>query len=212
MKEYHKIQTVYLRDPDNDYKTLLEGRWARPEFGLLRDLEWTATEKVDGTNIRVMYDGDAVTFNGKTDRAQLHVELITNLQAMFPLEAMRKQFGDEPTSVCLYGEGYGAGIQSGGYYRPDKSFILFDVNIGGVWLERSNVTDIAQGLGIQEVPVVAKGKLGDLVEYARGGYDSLIAQESHAAEGLIMRPSVELRNRLGDRIITKIKYKDFGIV
>jgi len=25
--KYHKIQTVWLRDPDTNYKTLLEGHW-----------------------------------------------------------------------------------------------------------------------------------------------------------------------------------------
>jgi hypothetical protein len=54
MKEYHKIQTVFKRDPSNNYKTLLEGEFAIPEFGYLQDNEWVFTEKVDGTNIRVM--------------------------------------------------------------------------------------------------------------------------------------------------------------
>ena len=28
MKEYHKIQTVFLRNPEDNFKTLLEGQWA----------------------------------------------------------------------------------------------------------------------------------------------------------------------------------------
>ena len=55
METYHKIQTVWLRDPDNRYKTLLEGQWATPEFEYLANNEWTFTEKVDGTNVRVMF-------------------------------------------------------------------------------------------------------------------------------------------------------------
>ena len=51
MKEYHKIQTVYLRDPENRMKTLIEGAWAKPEFETLQNAKWTWTEKVDGTNI-----------------------------------------------------------------------------------------------------------------------------------------------------------------
>ena len=53
MEKYHKIQTVYLRDPDNRYRTLLDGKFAKPEFGYLADCEWVFTEKIDGTNIRV---------------------------------------------------------------------------------------------------------------------------------------------------------------
>ena len=52
-------------------------------------------------------------------------------------------------NVCLYGEGYGAKIQSGGDYMNDGrsvDFILFDVNIAGIWLEGHNVDDIAEKL------------------------------------------------------------------
>ncbi len=45
MKKYHKIQTVYFRDPDTKFKTLLEGIWAKSEFELLKDIDWICTEK-----------------------------------------------------------------------------------------------------------------------------------------------------------------------
>lgn len=32
--KYHKIQTMFLRDPDNNYKTLLKDQWALSEFEL----------------------------------------------------------------------------------------------------------------------------------------------------------------------------------
>jgi len=57
MKEYHKIQTVWKRDQANNYRTLLEGFWATQEIAYLKDLTWVFTEKVDGTNVRVMWDG-----------------------------------------------------------------------------------------------------------------------------------------------------------
>ena len=45
MKQYQKIQTVYFRDPENNHKTLLEGTFAKPEFELLKDINWICTEK-----------------------------------------------------------------------------------------------------------------------------------------------------------------------
>ena len=54
MKEYHKIQTVFKRDPATKIKTLLDVDWSQDAFGYLADNEWVFTEKVDGTNIRVM--------------------------------------------------------------------------------------------------------------------------------------------------------------
>ena len=48
MKEYHKIKTVFKRDPVTKFKTLLEGEFASPEFEYLKNNEWIFTEKVDG--------------------------------------------------------------------------------------------------------------------------------------------------------------------
>ena len=91
MNEYHKIQTVFDRDPDNKFKTLLEGQFSMPEFAYLAENEWVWTEKVDGTNIRVMCtdyqeDGAAygVTFGGRTDNAQIPAFLVSALEARFP--------------------------------------------------------------------------------------------------------------------------------
>ena len=78
MKEYHKIQTVFHRDPDTKFKTLLEGRFSLPEFEYLQNNEWIFTEKVDGTNIRIIFDGE-LTFGGKTDRAQIPNQLVNKL-------------------------------------------------------------------------------------------------------------------------------------
>lgn len=130
MKEYHKIQSVYMRDPENRHKTFIMGEYAMPEFGYLADLEWEWSEKVDGTNIRVMRTaGEAVSFGGKTDRASIPAKLVDRLRERFGApDALLPAFPDS-VNVCLYGEGYGAGIQSGGAYRQDQDFVLFDILI-----------------------------------------------------------------------------------
>jgi len=50
MNKYHKISTVFKRDPENNFKTLLFGEFATPELEYLQDNMWVFTEKVDGTN------------------------------------------------------------------------------------------------------------------------------------------------------------------
>ncbi len=206
MKEYHKIQTVYLRDPATKYKTLLEGQFAKPEFDYLKNDMWVFTEKVDGTNIRVKWDGKQVSFAGKTDRADTPKFLFDKLSELFPLEIF---LANELPPLCLYGEGYGAKIQKGGgNYIPDGvNFILFDVNIDEMWLERHNVEDIAKKLMIKVVPVVGKGTLLEGVAMVKGGYESRLRKTP--PEGIVMRPKVELFNRRGERVIAKIKTKDF---
>jgi hypothetical protein len=206
MNKYHKIQTVFLRDPANRYRTLLDGQYALPEFKYLADLNWVFTEKVDGTNIRIMFDGEKITFGGKTDRAELPKPLLEKLTQRF--DGRGEQFSDQfPKGVCLYGEGYGHKIQKGGSYRPDQDFVLFDVKIGGIWLERGNVSDIATCLTLETVPIVGVGTLREAVDKTSNGFVS--AWGNFYAEGLVARPELELVSRRGHRIITKIKYKDF---
>ena len=206
MKEYHKIQTVYLRDPVTKYKTLLEGQFAKPEFEYLKNNIWVFTEKVDGTNIRVQWNCEHVAFAGKTDNADSPKFLLEKLAELFPVDVFTTH---ELPPLCLYGEGYGAKIQKGGgNYIPDGvSFILFDVEVDGMWLERHNVEDIAGKLAITSVPIIGNGTLLEGIEVVKNGYDSRLRKTS--PEGLVMRPEVELRNRRGERVITKIKMKDF---
>lgn len=210
MKEYHKIQTVYFRNPENNHKTLLEGTWAKPEFELLKDINWICTEKIDGTNIRIMWDGKQVRFGGKTDKAQIPTILIDVLQDTFTNELMKECFPDAD-NVCLYGEGYGKKIQKGDNYLPNRAdFILFDVKIGDWWLTREANEDIAKKLNIGIVPIIGIWKLEQAIEYVKNGFKSTIADnKEYIAEGLIMKPETELFNRRGERVITKIKHKDF---
>ena len=207
MKEYPKIQTVYLRDSATRHKTLLEGQFAKPEFDYLKDNIWVFTEKVDGTNIRVQWDGQQVKFAGKTDRADTQPFLLKKLDELFPAEKFQAQ---QLPLLCLYGEGYGAKIQKGGgnYIADGVSFILFDVYIDGIWLERHNIEDIANKLLIDIVPVIGKGTLLEGIALVKNGYASRL--RSTPPEGLVMRPEIELLNRRGERVITKIKKKDFS--
>lgn len=203
--KYHKIQTVWTRDPDNNYRTLIAGAWARPEFDYLRDLDWEWTEKVDGTNIRVAWDGEVVRFGGKTERAQIPTFLLDKLQERFTPTTMK----DMP-AMTLYGEGFGARIQKGGdKYIPDGvDFVLFDVWSAGLWLQRSLVYDIAHKLSPWVVPVVGQGSLTQMVDVVSGGIKSAFGD--FAAEGLVARPLMELQDRRGERIITKLKITDFS--
>lgn len=206
MKEYHKIQTVYKRNPE-DMKKVLVGQYALPEFEFLANSPWMFTEKIDGTNVRIQFNGQKVTFRGKTDNAQLFSGLYRVLEESFPLALMKSIFPD-CNEVCLYGEGYGAKIQSGGNYIPDgQDFILFDVKVGPWWLERANIEDIANKLDIKIVPIVGTGTLAEMTEYVRAKPKSTIGTAE--SEGVVARPSIELFTRRGERVITKLKARDF---
>lgn len=217
MDKYHKIQTVFKRDPATNHKTLLENEYSLPEFCYLKENDWVFTEKVDGTNVRVMWTGEEIKFAGKTDNAQMPMPLIEALGELFSsqVEKFHDIFGGwdtepegEMEDVCLYGEGYGGKIQKGGKYNPTQTFVLFDVFIGGLWLRRGDVEDIATKLGCNVVPVIGHGPLSVMVEKCRAGFQSQWGQ--FEAEGIVARPMAELRTRRGDRMITKLKCRDFA--
>jgi len=209
MDKYPSIKTVYKRDPDTKFKYLINDAFAKPEFGYLDTNLWIATEKVDGTNIRVSWELSSVVYGGRTDRAQIPATLFAKLTEMFPLSLFQKEYHD--TAMTLYGEGYGAKIQKGGdkYISDGQSFILFDIKIGDVWLKRNDIEDVAYVLGIKVVPIIGIYPLVDLINIASEGFQSQITNQPKIAEGLVMRPQFGLKDRLGNRIITKIKYKDF---
>lgn len=223
MSEYHKIQSVFRR---YDWGGLIFGDWTWPEFAYLANLPWDATEKIDGTNIRVSLKAEPhdyrirnVHIGGRTDRAQIPTFLYDRLVNMF---GTGQQHYDSPwfnvfgwddfrdmQDVTLYGEGFGARIQKGGgNYIPDGvDFCLFDVKVGDLWLRRGDVHDIAEKFGIPYAPLLMTTTLWDAIAYTREGFDSQWGP--FPAEGLVLRPSVELRTRRGDRVITKVKTKDF---
>ena len=206
--EYVKIPNVFKREEGKKDNRLLEGVWSTPELEYLRNRPWVWTEKVDGTNVRVMWDGYEVSFGGRTDKAQMPVHLVNRLNTLFggddKEETFESHFGQTP--CILFGEGFGEKIQSGAAYGP-VDFILFDVFCGGMWLTRENVEKIAETFGIRCVPIVGSGPLPEAVEFIRAHPKSVLRDD--IMEGVVCRPAVELADRRGNRIIVKIKCRDF---
>lgn len=207
MKEYHKIEGLFARDPGT--KKLLPDKLISPEVELLRNIPWVFTEKIDGTNVRVVWDGHKVSFWGRTDNTSIPTHLLRKLEEMFGGEAneqmFEQKFGSNP--VILFGEGYGPKIQKGGSYRSDVSFILFDAQVGEWMLKRDAVEEIAQYFGIDIVPIVLTGTIADGIEYVKARPASTMGTAK--MEGIVGHPVVELRKRNGERIIVKIKTSMF---
>lgn len=212
---YHKINSIFARDKRG---RIMEGTYSCPEFAYLANLKWLFSEKVDGTNIRLTYPGEAGfrsnIYNhiaGRTDNAQIPPKLLSHLVGIMLTIPFEEVFGTGPVDVTLYGEGYGAGIQKGGgNYLPDScGFVLFDIRIGTWWLRREDVADTATKLGLDVVPDLGSGTLADAVDMVRGGFPSQRWPGVKQAEGLVLRPAVELFDRGGNRVITKIKTRDF---
>lgn len=204
MRPYHKIQSLYKRDEQG---RMMLGDYSDPAFEYLAECHWSFEEKVDGTNIRLIWDHGAFRIGGKTDNAQIPVPLYDALNALMSPDRMGRVFSADDTA-CLYGEGYGARIQKGGgRYRDTPGFVLFDVRVGDWWLKREDVADVAGALHLDRAPVIGQGTLAAMVAEVRQGFES--EWGAFPAEGIVARPLVDLTTRQGHRIITKLKTKDF---
>lgn len=222
MSTYHKINGLYKRYREGERKgRFIFGQYSVPEFEYLINNEWEWSEKLDGTNVRILFHTHPlccnVEFKGRTDRADMPKHLLAKLQETFPLTKLKTVFditdesGEEAPDIALFGEGVGYKIQQGCKYfggKQEVGFVLFDVRIGKWWLKREDVNKIAEQLGIKAVPIVGHGTIKEATEFVKKGFKSTFGD--FIAEGLVIRPTIELKTRSGQRIITKIKHKDFN--
>jgi len=205
--EYTKIPNIFIRSEVT--KKLVEGKFSSPELDYLQNTKWVWTEKVDGTNIRVFWDGYRVAFGGRTDKSSIPKTLAARLADLFSGESneelFESMFGAKP--FTLFGEGFGGRIQGDNGYGSED-FILFDVLSGDdLWLRREGVEGIAETLSIRAVPIVGEGTLNEAVEFIRQHPASVLRDGE--LEGIVCRPAIDLLGRMGERLIVKIKCRDF---
>ena len=173
-----------------------------------------------------------VRIAGKIDNAQIPKNLLKHMQEKYPNEKVLAALGLKefipveewenehnwltyeqiPNIYTIYGEGYGEGIQSGGWYiKGGNEFIVFDVKVNDIYLKTDARDEIATKLGAPIVPFIGYFTLDEAIAFVRKGFRSHVAQNPDAkmAEGLVLRTDLGLRNRMGNRLIVKIKYEDF---
>ena len=206
MKEYLKIHNIFKFD--EKYRNITG---LKDEYETLKNAIWEGTEKVDGTNIRIHWNGHNVEFAGRTDNAEIPKELNKWLEDTFKSQEMEyvleQLFNDK--DVILYGEGYGKKIQSGESYSDMQKFILFDIEIDGYYLTRNNVNDIADKLGLDKVSIVFVGTLEEAIEYVKKHNMSKIGDGTHEMEGIVLEPKgIRLYDNEKKPLKCKCKYRD----
>ena len=217
MKYYSKISAPFKRDMSVRGHPLVLGLWARPEFNLLQATDWIFNEKVDGTSCVIQYippqaidlgergigwEEPQILLGGHTSRSVIPEGLKGAIKEVFTED----KFQDFTSGVTLYGEGVGKKINGGGKYGFE-GFVLFDVLVGTWWLTQDNVASIAQDMEIPHAPSMGHGTLWDAIDIVKTKPTSHFGD--FVAEGIIARPALELTDRSGKRIITKVKVKDF---
>jgi ATP-dependent RNA circularization protein (DNA/RNA ligase family) len=209
--KYPKIETCFIRD--DKFNVTDEVR--------LKEIEnirtWFATEKIDGTNTRIIYDPASakVWYGGRTDRTDPRMfeklGLVDLFDRKFSFDKFGRNFPDvEHGVVVLYGESYGKKINSSGNLLGDSvSFRLFDVQVGNWWLEWGSVEDIAPKFNVKTVPKVGSYTFDTLIKKVKEGIPSKINKEV-TMEGVVCRTVPMLLRRNGNRLIIKLKTRDFA--
>jgi ATP-dependent RNA circularization protein (DNA/RNA ligase family) len=210
--KYPKIDTLWKRDK-KEFR-IIEGTYSKEEFANIK--HWHITEKIDGTNIRIIFDRaesgldrKTLYFEGRTERAQIPTHLFRYLQDTFTYNLLSETF-EETQKVILFGEGHGPKIQKGGgLYSSEPSFVLFDVWVNNWWLTQDSVSEIASKLNIKSAPVIGIMTTDGVVEYVKNKPKSILAEKEKESEGIVARSHPLMLFRNGKPIMWKLKVKDY---
>lgn len=158
--KYHKIDTIFKRKnveiEEKKYKNTIIPEFTTPLFEALKDMKWSVTEKIDGTNTRIHInyyysnskdlglEDHAIKIEGCTNNAEFNKNVEANLIEYLKtkeekiLNFCHKQkdnYFNKNSSKSFYsinyiifGETFGRNVQSGGRYRKNNAdFIAFDI-------------------------------------------------------------------------------------
>jgi len=185
--------------------------------------KWIKTEKIDGTNIRIILtkiedefiDRDILVgsrkliLNQDDKSSKQYVDCLKEIN----LNKIKEYFKDVKSTIVIYGEGYGAGIQKGGIYSKDKNFRVFDIRIGEAYQDFEYVNKVCIDNQLNIVPVfstVDEITYKECVESLKNFNETLINEGSGGKpEGLVYKFEPVLLNKYKERLMFKVKFKDF---
>jgi len=213
MREYPKTDNLYKRNPQKKSE-LLVGTFTRPEYALIN--AWDVTEKVDGTNVRLVFHrvfNGSYDYFGRTDNAQFTIgqeNFLDDLCQEIRSNVLHTLNSYGLDTLTVYGELYGPKIQSGGNYSDELGFRAFDMLVNDkTWLAPDSVRGNAEAFGLDSVPSLGVLSTQQVFLLVAGGFKSTFAQnKDYDAEGVIAKPPSNLYDQRGERVVFKLKTKD----
>ena len=176
----------------------------RPEAqDILLFRECYALEKIHGTSAHIKFTPAGIAFfSGGVSYA--------SFVKLFDPDVLSTLYTDAElpidVEVTIYGEAYGGSCQKmSSVYGKDLRFVVFDVQIGDIWLNVPNAEDVAHKLGLEFVHYQKINATLDEIDNRRD-LPSVQAQRNGVegvvwSEGVVLRPLVELTKANGKRLI-----------
>ncbi|MCK4359146.1 MAG: hypothetical protein KAW92_10485 [Candidatus Cloacimonetes bacterium] len=167
------------------------------------------TEKIHGTNCRFGWTDGQYMVGSHTCRKECHgVSIYARIGEELDMEHKFSfnLFTKENNDLVLYGEIYGFKVQKKfNYGLETQKFILFDVQLNGVFLEWEEVEGYAKIFNLDLPPVLYKGPFSNkVVEELVNGL-TVLGQGAHLKEGIVIRSiHEEWDERLGRKWIKKV--------
>lgn len=184
-----------------------DGIYRDPMVAFLADNDWEIRRKVDGENIRIRWDGEQALWNGKTNAFQCSLEFHEYMDNTFLEEIFEEKFGRDK-EVIIFGEKMGPKTQGNELGLDKDEIIIYDVCIDGYWLDKWSVKSIADYFNVRTVYDL----MGPDVQHP-WRLPMIINAVAHGQfedwEGIVAVPMVECRDQKGNRVIVKVKNKDY---
>jgi len=207
---FQKIYAPFGRKNPNDRlvdTTIYSRNWVQTFYE--NNIPMLASEKIDGTSVGLKWDGERISFVGHTEKSQFAPSYLKYLQNRFGTKEFESCVEEifEDKSVTIYGEGISKDYNVH-YGYPNGEFIFYDVQLAnGKFMNRKALGDIAEKLGLI-MPYTGCYTIQQAIDFVKQRPMSKL-DPSVRMEGLVLRPLIELYTNNDERIICKIKVKDF---
>lgn len=181
------------------------------------DIQWYATEKVHGTNFSFIADGFRVLYAQRsgiiTDSFMGYRDFVGTLPGK--IAKLSIHLGEAIQVVTEY---YGKGIVNKGAitYRNDmeKAFVAYDIRLmkSNTFLTYPQVMTLFDQFEIPRVAVLGVGTFDELLEFDTRFKSPLAASAGvdTYAEGIVLKPCVDIRLDTGERVVLKRVSEEFA--
>lgn len=123
------------------------------------------------------------------------------LAKKYYIEERTRAFGE---NLVLQGESAGPGVQSNNYGSSEPELFIFNGIQNGRYWDHDMLFNFCSNFAIPTVPVIWRGIFNFTKEELQKMADELKYPSGKPAEGIVIRPVVEMRDSCGSRLSRKV--------